>query len=129
MTAMLDVDMPQAAAALAALWQDRTGALSTQVLQEFYVNVTRKVSSPLERSSARAVLAEYGAWNVHHVSVGDVIEASAFEEREQVHFWDALILVAAQRVGAQVLLTEDLQDGRRYGGVTVRNPFVSPRGP
>jgi predicted nucleic acid-binding protein len=113
-----------AAAALRRLWQNHSGALSTQVLQEFYVNVTRKVSSPLDRSSARAILAEYGTWTVHPLTVGDVLEASVLEEEEQLHFWDALIVVAAQRTGAEVLLSEDLQDGRRYGELTVRNPFL-----
>lgn len=113
-----------AAAAIRTLWHHNSGVLSTQVLQEFYVNVTRKVSSPLDRSSARAILAEYGTWTVHELSVGDVLEASVVEEQEQLHFWDALIVVAAQRTGAEVLLSEDLQDGRRYGQLTVRNPFL-----
>lgn len=108
---------------LADLWKRRSGTLSTQVLQEFYVNVTRKLSKPLERVTARGVLATYQAWPVHSVTAEDVVAAAELEEREQLSFWDALIIYSATQAGAARLLTEDLQPGRHIAGVAIENPF------
>jgi len=108
---------------LQALWQTESGLISTQVLQEFYVTVTRKLSRPLLRRNARAVIATYGAWPVHRPDVDDVVAASDLEERHQLSFWDALIIVSARRSRAHLLLTEDLQDGQRFDGLEVVSPF------
>jgi predicted nucleic acid-binding protein len=112
-----------ARALLARLWDNGTGAVSTQVLQEFYVTVTRKVARPLARGRAREVVATYAAWDPHRPSVGDVVAAAALEERHRLAFWDALIVVSAQRQAAGRLLSEDLQSGRRFGDLAVVNPF------
>ena len=108
---------------LRTLWQDESGRMSTQVLQEFYVTVTRKLSQPLPRRTAREVVATYQAWPVHRPDVDDIVAASELEERHRLSFWDALIIVSARRSGAQVLLTEDLQDGQRFDGLEIVNPF------
>ena len=106
------------------LWGSRTGAVSTQVLQEFYVTVTRKLPKPLATRAAREVIATYRAWPVHRPGVDDVIAASELEEHHHLSFWDALVIVSAQRSGARTLLSEDLQDGRRIGELVIINPFV-----
>lgn len=106
------------------LWLHGTGALSTQVLQEFHVNATRKISKPLPPAEVREVIAEYAVWRVHAPSTQDILEASRIAEAETTSFWDALIVVAAQRTGATEVLSEDLQHGRRFGSVTIRNPFL-----
>ncbi len=108
---------------LQALWEDESGLMSTQVLQEFYVTVTRKLSRPLPRRTAREVVDTYRAWPVHRPDVDDVIAASQLEEPHQLSFWDALIVVSAARSGAHSLLTEDLQDGQRFDGLVVVSPF------
>lgn len=108
---------------LQALWQNETGLMSTQVLQEFYVTVTRKLNRPLPRRTARDILATYRAWPVHRPEVDDIVAASELEEQHQLSFWDALIVVSARRTGACSLLTEDLQDGRRFDGLEVVSPF------
>jgi predicted nucleic acid-binding protein len=106
------------------LWESRLGVVSTQVLQEFYVNVTRKIPTPLPKSTAREVVVAYAAWEVERIAVPHVVQASELEERYQLSFWDALIVVAAQGAGAAKLLSEDLPAGRRFGGVRVENPFA-----
>lgn len=108
---------------LERLWGTRTGALSTQVLQEFYVNATRKLPRPLSAPRARAVVARYANWFVHRVEPVDILAASELERRHRLAFWDALVIVAAGRVGASTLVTEDLQHGRRLGGVAIVDPF------
>jgi predicted nucleic acid-binding protein len=113
---------------LQALWQQESGLVSSQVLQEFYVTVTRKLGRPLPRRTAREIIATYGAWPVHRPDVDDLLAASELEERHQVSFWDALIIVSARCSGAHLLLTEDLQDGQRFDGVEVVSPFRSSGG-
>ncbi len=115
---------PVAQALLEDLWEGRRGALSTQVLQEFYVVATRKFDPPMSRAAAREVVALYGEWSIVRVDVALILAASKLEERHALSFWDALIVEAARRYGAKRLVTEDLQTGRRIGGVRIENPFV-----
>ena len=114
----------KAKAILSTLWADRNGSLSTQVLQEFYVTVTRKLPQPLSRRIAREIIETYGQWPVYSPTAADVVAASRLEERHRFAFWDALVLVAAQRSEAGVLLSEDLQDGRRIEGLRITNPLA-----
>jgi predicted nucleic acid-binding protein len=116
---------PVASERLGQLWTGRTGVISTQVLQEFYVVATRKLAQPLPRAAAREVIADYSTWPVVQVDPTLVLSASMLEEREALSFWDALIVGAAQRAGVVRLLSEDMQDGRTIGGLTVENPFVT----
>jgi predicted nucleic acid-binding protein len=114
----------EARAALEDLWTAGTGALSTQVLQEFYVTVTRKLARPLARPDAREVVATYTAWPVQRIDAEDVLAASELEDEHALSFWDALILVAASRSGATRVLTEDLQPGQEIRGVRIETPFA-----
>jgi predicted nucleic acid-binding protein len=114
---------PVAQARLEELWRERTGVLSTQVLQELYVVATRKLATPMPRTTARRVVALYAEWPVVQVDVPLILAASDLEERHTLSFWDALVVEAARRAGATRLLTEDLQAGRRIAGVRVENPF------
>lgn len=114
----------QAARLMADLWQTRQGILSTQVLQEFYVNVTRKIARPIERSAARMLLDLYATWPVVAAGPPEIKVASELEERYQLSFWDALIIAAARKGGAAILLTEDLTHGQEIAGVKVVNPFA-----
>ncbi len=114
---------PIARALLEDLWADGSGALSTQVLQEFYVVATRKFTPPMRRSEAREIVALYATWHVVQVDVGLILDATTLEERAQSSFWDALIVEAARRAGAMRLVSEDLQGGRAIAGVAIENPF------
>ncbi len=115
---------PLARALLETLWETRTGALSTQVLQEFYIVATRKFSPPMSRGAAREVVALYGEWPIVHVDTHLILAASELEERHRISFWDALIVEAARRAGATRLATEDLQTGRSFGDVRIEDPFA-----
>jgi len=118
---------PIARALLEELWADRSGALSTQVLQEFYVVATRKFQPPMRRSEAREIVGLYATWSVVSVDVGLILDAAALEERAQLSFWDALIVEAARRAGAARVVSEDFQAGRRLAGITIENPFSGLR--
>ncbi len=95
--------------------------LSTQVVQEFYAAGLRKLRIP--RETLRALIR--GLLDLHLVSVeaSHIRRALELEEQYQTSFWDALILAAAESGGAEVLYTEDLNDGQEYGSVRVENPF------
>ena len=82
------------------LWEKENGILSVQVLQEFYVNVTRKISRPLTPASARGVIQNYLAWHVETNEPSTVLLASEIGERNLLSFWDALIVASASKAGA-----------------------------
>ena len=108
------------------LWRDRTGVLSTQVLQELSVNLRRKAAHPLDIKATRDVVADYLTWQVVVNGGESILEALDLEARYRISFWDALIVQAAQASGAEVLYSEDLSAGHRYGSVRVVNPFTTP---
>src|SRR4051812_43420205 len=95
---------------LQELWSERTRTLSTQVLQEFYMNVTRKIASPLSKKSARAVVSSYAIWCVDMTSE-EVSAAFQIEDEAHIGFWDALIVAVAVKAGADRILSEDLSPG------------------
>jgi predicted nucleic acid-binding protein len=111
---------------LRELWSERTGILSVQVLQEFYVNVTRKIPSPLSKESARLVVNSYAIWCTETSST-EISTAFRIEDESQIGFWDALIISSASKSGATRLLTEDLSAGQRIAGVLIENPFSEIR--
>jgi predicted nucleic acid-binding protein len=106
------------------LWGERAGLLSTLVLQEFYVNVTRKIASPLSKLSARAVINSYASWCIE-TGLADVSTAFQVEDESQIGFWDALVIASAARAGAARLLSEDLNAGQTVLGVRIENPFAA----
>lgn len=109
---------------LQQLWSERAGVLSTQVLHEFYVNVTRKIASPLSKKSARAVINSYVIWCVDTTSE-EISAAFRIEDEARIGFWDALIVAAALKAGADRILSEDLNPGQTISGVRIENPFAS----
>jgi predicted nucleic acid-binding protein len=112
-----------AKALLAELWDSRSGSLSTQVLQEFYAVVTRKFKPAMPRAKARAIVAAYAEWCAVATEPQLIVSASRLEEEHTLAFWDALIVQAAIQAGAERLISEDLQDGRRFGALAIENPF------
>lgn len=109
---------------LARLWQQRSGALSIQTLQEFVVNVTGKIPKPLPAAETIEIVSALSEWRVHRPEAMDVAEALALRLRHQVSFWDAMILQSAERLGCRWIWSEDLNTGQSYGRVVVRNPFA-----
>jgi predicted nucleic acid-binding protein len=108
---------------LRELWNDGTGVISPQVLQEFYVNVTRKIAVPISKGAARRVISAYAIWCTD-VSSSDVTAAFRIEDEAKIGFWDALIVASAAKAGATKLLTEDLDPGQIVAGIIIENPFA-----
>jgi predicted nucleic acid-binding protein len=95
------------------------------VLQEVYVNLTRKLRPASSPTDTRAIIGDLATWRtIVEPTRGDVLEAAERSELWGISFWDAMILVAARRAGASIVWSEDLSDGQSYGGVVVRSPFA-----
>ena len=104
----------------------RSGSLvlSTQVLQEFYVSVTRKLARKLPPEDALdAVRDLVAAFSIVQIDSDMVTDAISLSQEHGFSLWDALILHAAARGGCREVLTEDLQDGRKILGLEIVNPF------
>ena len=113
---------------MTGLWESGTGRLSIQVLQEYYVTVTRKLRPALSRIAARADVRDLLAWDPVPIGEGLISAAWAIEDRFALSFWDALVVGAATESDCPHLLTEDLQHGMRIGDVTVVSPFRAEPG-
>ena len=110
---------------LADLWNASGGILSVQILQGFFVTVTKKIRSPLSAAAAREIVEDYLSWEVVPNDGESVLAAIDIQAAEKISFGDALVIAAAEKGGADILLSEDLAAGRKFGSVTVRNPFAT----
>jgi predicted nucleic acid-binding protein len=113
-----------AAKAIADLWECRNGVISTQVLQEFYVTLTRKVASPVTRNTACRLIRNYLTWELAVNDGPILLHASEIEGNYRLSFWDGLIVAAAYSKNAAVILTEDLNHGQTIEGILIQNPFL-----
>jgi predicted nucleic acid-binding protein len=106
------------------LWKSGLGVVSTQVIQEFFVTVTRKLPKPMESPIAREVVKDLLKWN--HVTIDGPMILSAIDlhKDHRYSFWDSLIVTAALHAECTLLLSEDLASGHTVAGVVIKNPFV-----
>jgi len=114
----------RAIAVLELLWRHGTGRLSTQVLQEYYVTVTRKLRPGLPPDMAREDIRDLLAWSPRPVTA-DVLESAwEIEDHWKLSWWDSLIVASALGCGVTTLLSEDLQDGLAVHSLKILNPFA-----
>lgn len=105
------------------LWETRSGRLSHQVLQEFYVTVTRKLNPALPRDRAREEIRDLLAWRPVRPTEALLEDAWHIVDRFGFSWWDSLIVASARASDCAVLLSEDLQEGMDIDGLRVMNPF------
>jgi len=105
------------------LWETRNGVLSMQVLQEFFITVTRKIPKPADINTAADIVRDYLQWRVVILRGQSIVSAIDIQQRYLLSFWDALILQAAVEGDAACLLTEDLAHGANLCEVEIINPF------
>ncbi|MDI3538843.1 MAG: hypothetical protein PWP58_948 [Bacillota bacterium] len=115
----------KAADLLTGLWKERTGCLSIQVLQEFFVTITRKAAHPLPVDKAAQIISDLATWRVHQPGIPDVLMAIEISRRNLISFWDALIIESAVKLKCDVVFSEDLNPGQTYEGVKIVNPFAT----
>src|SRR3954453_5290875 len=93
----------RAKALIEDLWRDRSGVISTQVLQELSVNLRHKSGRPLDLKATREIVTDYLSWEVVVNTGESILEALEIEARYRISFWDALVIQAAETAGAPVL--------------------------
>ena len=106
------------------LWRTGHGVTSTQVMQEFFVNVTRKIARPLDAGTAREIVKDLLKWKTVVVDGEVILEAIEMHNSHKYSFWDSAIIAAALEGGATALLSEDLSDKHKIKNIVVRNPFL-----
>ena len=104
------------------------GCLSAQVLQEFFVNATRKIAKPLSAETAKEIVADMSHWHVQVPAADDVLGAIGIHQRAGISFWDSMIVRSAAEIGCNVLYSEDLDTGQDYSG-SVSGTLFSRRRP
>ncbi len=106
---------------LTRLFEEGAGCLSLQVLAEFYWAATRKLG--IDSMEAEKAIRDLGGWTIHCPVHADLLKASQLHRRYKLAWWDALVLNSALQLSCSSLWSEDFADGRRFGSLTIRNPF------
>lgn len=109
---------------LVSLWNSQRGVVSTQVLQELFVALTKKIPKPLDAESAKQIVNDLLKWDVIVNDGESILEAIEIHLKYKYSFWDSMIIEAAIQSGADLLLSEDLSDGQIINGLTIKNPFL-----
>jgi len=110
---------------LKELWITRNGCLSTQVLQEFFVVITKKVKNPISFSEAFQIVSDLSTWKINVVDAADILEAIKISERYRISFWDSLIIRSSLNLNCEIIWSEDLNSGQYFDRVKVVNPFLT----
>jgi predicted nucleic acid-binding protein len=108
---------------VAAIWESGRGGISWQVLNEFYSNATRKLG--FTGPGVRVLVEGYSRWSPVTFELPLLRRAWYWTDHASVAYWDALIVAAAETAACKYLLSEDFQAGRKFGDLTVVNPFLA----
>jgi predicted nucleic acid-binding protein len=100
----------------------RTGVVSLQVIQEYFVNATRKLG--LDPGFARQKVETYCRFEVVEPVAADILAAIDIHRLHRISYWDALVLHCARKAGCRVVLSEDMLHGQVIDGVRIVNPFL-----
>ena len=106
-----------------AFWKSRSGRISYQVLNEYYITVTQKLVPGLDLNDARSDIRDLLSWKPLQMDLGILEGAWIIQDRQGYSWWDALIISSAQRAGCRYLITEDMQHGQKVNTVTIIDPF------
>lgn len=98
------------------------GVVSGQVLSETYVTLTKKIGIPV--SDALEEIRRCSRFRVVEITSNLVLRAIEIQSEYDLSYWDSLIIAAAEFASCDIVWSEDLNDGQRYGSVIVRNPFA-----
>jgi predicted nucleic acid-binding protein len=104
-------------------WTEQVRATSLQVLHELQNVLSRKVRSPLSPQDALERVEPLSAWALHRPDVSDFRQVVTLQTKHKLSFWDAMIVNSALELRCTILWSEDLQTGRLFGALTIRNPF------
>jgi len=101
--------------------RSRTGVVSMQVLQEYFVAATRKLR--VDAATARRKVELLAEFDVSAPELADILAAIDLHRLHGFSFWDALVVRTAKQSGCTLIFSEDMQDGREIDGIRIVNPF------
>ena len=110
---------------LSLIWKERSGRISYQVLNEYYVTVTQRLKPGLNKDEARSDINDLQSWKPTTVDRVVIDGAWSIQDQYELSWWDCLILSAALKLDCQYLLTEDMQHDQNVGGLRLVNPFIT----
>ena len=116
-----------AAGLIGSLWQSRSGCISIQVLQEFYVAMTRPKGQGLSLQESQRIISSFAYWQIVSPKVNDILQAIEIQNKYKFPFWDSLIIQSALVCNCNKLYSEDLSHGQMIEGVKIVNPFLNER--
>ena len=105
----------------------RKMVISTQVLQELFVVLTRRLKPGLPAEKARKIIEDFSKIEISLIEPKTILKAIDISQKHKISFWDALIVNSALEAGCRVLFTEDLNHGQKIEGVKIVNPFRTSR--
>jgi predicted nucleic acid-binding protein len=111
---------------LEQLWDARNGRLSVQVLNEYFVNVTRKLDPGLSPDEAWDDIEALSVWEPMQMDFALLQRGHQVHRRYEISWWDSLIVAAAEAADCDTIISEDLAHDEQYFGITVENPFLVP---
>ncbi len=106
------------------LWESSKGVLSLQVLKEFFVTVTGRLSDKMDDAAARAAVIDLLTWNIYYETSASFKKTLEIMKQYRFSLWDANILSAALLSGCDLLYSEDLQHGQIIEEIRIVNPFL-----
>jgi len=109
---------------LTQLWQQETGRISTQVMNEYYVTVTQKLKPGLPKYQARADLCALAVWQPLEISAHLIESAWDVQDQYTYSWWDSLVIASALFLDCQYLLSEDMQHEQSLGSLKIVSPFL-----
>ncbi|MDT8379194.1 MAG: PIN domain-containing protein [Desulfotignum sp.] len=113
---------------LKTLWENQTGRISIQILNEYYVTVTQKLKPGMKTSNARLDIKNLMAWHPVAVDLTIIKNSWSIQDTYQFSWWDSLIVAAAIKANCSILLSEDFQHGQEIHDLTIINPFQQDAG-
>jgi len=109
---------------LTQLWQQETGRISAQVMNEYYVTVTQKLKPGLAKEQARSDLRALAVWKPLEISTHLIESAWDIQDQYAYSWWDSLVITSALFLDCHYLLSEDMHHEQRLGSLTIINPFL-----
>lgn len=109
---------------LKKLWESQNAVISLQVLQEFFVTLTKKLKPNVPPHQARELIEVYSTWEVFLLQPANLLETIDIQMKHQLSFWDSLMICTAQLAECSFILSEDLQHNQKIGKVRLHNPFL-----
>jgi predicted nucleic acid-binding protein len=103
--------------------KNENAVISTQVLSEFYVTVTKKIKKTLAPFQARKEIELLRSLELVELTINLILKAIDISEKYKLSYWDSLIIVAAINAKCSIIYSEDLSSGQKFESVKIINPY------